>query len=51
MEYANYGNLSDFIKYERVRNDTILIRTWFHQLIEGLAYLHKHDIAHMDLKL
>jgi serine/threonine protein kinase len=31
-------------------NDDKLVRTYFHQLIKGIEYLHAHEICHMDLK-
>lgn len=50
MEYAPYG---DFFKLvlENSFADEKLVRSYFHQLIEGLEYLHSQNVAHLDIKL
>jgi len=50
MEYASYGDFHDLIASKRVLFDDKLARTYFHQLIQGLEYLHCKGIAHMDIK-
>ncbi len=50
MEYAPYGDFSHIIKHSRTLWDTKLIRTFFHQLIEGLEFLHSQGISHIDIK-
>jgi len=50
MEYAPNGNFSDFIKFHsNIINDTV-IRTYFHQLIDALSYMHSQGAYHLDLK-
>ena len=51
MEYAPYGDFFDFVMSLENEMEEKLIRTYFHQLIEGLEYLHTSGIAHLDLKL
>ena len=51
MEFAPYG---DFFKFVRAFRDSLtdkLIRTYFRSLIDGLEYLHKQGVCHLDLKL
>lgn len=50
MEYAPYGDLFNFVLNYSL-DDEKLIRTYFHQLVQGLQYLHSQNIAHLDLKL
>jgi serine/threonine protein kinase len=50
MELAPYGDFFDLIVNHKVQLEDKLIRTYFHQLIKGLEYLHSKGIAHMDIK-
>jgi serine/threonine protein kinase len=51
MEYAKYGDMFNaLVKYKIPFNET-LVRTYFHQLIEGLEFLHSNGAAHLDIKL
>lgn len=49
MEYFSDCSLSDFIKIHRpLKND--LLQKITKQIAEGLFYLHKHGMAHRDIK-
>jgi len=51
MEYAPYGDFFEFFRKCREDLTEKLVRTYFRQLIEGLDYLHKTGVYHLDLKL
>lgn len=51
MELAPYGDFFDVLMTHKIRFDEKLARSYFHQLIEGLEYLHNSGVAHLDLKL
>jgi len=50
-EYAPYKDFYDAVMKTKIPFDEVLIRTYFHQLIDGLEYLHSLGIAHLDIKL
>jgi len=50
MEYAPYGDFFDAIITKNIEFDEVLTRTYFHQLINGLEYLHSLGVAHLDIK-
>lgn len=47
MEYANQGNLADYVKAPRQLKDLIQI---FRQVFQGVHYLHSHGVLHRDIK-
>jgi len=49
-EYTPNGDFFDFITQGGMKNEK-LIRTYFHQLVEGIEYLHSQNIVHLDLKV
>jgi len=50
MELASNGDLADLILQNKFPKDDMLIRTYFHQLIEAIDYLHSRGYAHTDIK-
>lgn len=48
-EYAPYGNFFDLLRQNVL--DDVIVRTYFHQLVEGLEYIQSKGYAHLDLKL
>lgn len=51
LEYAPYGDFYTIIKNKKLPINEKITRTYFHQLIEGLNYLHSQGVYHLDLKL
>jgi len=51
MEYAKYGDMFNAIVRYKIPFNETLVRTYFHQLIEGLEFLHASGAAHLDIKL
>jgi serine/threonine protein kinase len=50
MEYAPHGDFVDLMVTNRIGFSEKLTRTYFHQLINALEFLHSQDVAHLDLK-
>mmetsp|Transcript_3136 Transcript_3136/g.2704 ORF Transcript_3136/g.2704 Transcript_3136/m.2704 type:complete len:223 (+) Transcript_3136:418-1086(+) len=50
LEYAPYGDLAEFILSKFFPDDEVLVRTIFHQILNGVEYLHSVGVAHLDLK-
>jgi len=51
MELAFSENFKSLLLKTNFSQDEKLVRTYFHQLIEGIDYLHSQKMAHVDLKL
>jgi len=51
MDFAPHGDLYHLIKDKKLPRKDRLIRTYFHQLVEGVEFLHKNGIIHFDIKL
>lgn len=51
MELAPYGDFCDLVMSRKIKFNDKLARTYFRQLVEGVEYLHKAGVAHLDLKL
>lgn len=49
-EYTPNGNLFMAMNNHTLQFNEKLIRTYMHQLVEGLEYLHSNGIAHLDVK-
>jgi len=50
-EYNSNGDFFTFLSTYSKQVNEKLARTYFRQLIEGIDYLHKNGVAHMDIKL
>lgn len=50
LEYAPHGDLTKLIMKDAFFNDSVLIRTLFHQVVDGLEFLHYNGYSHLDLK-
>mmetsp|Transcript_39029 Transcript_39029/g.34707 ORF Transcript_39029/g.34707 Transcript_39029/m.34707 type:complete len:317 (+) Transcript_39029:269-1219(+) len=51
MEVAPYGDFVKHLTSYNIPKDEKLSRTFFHQLVSGIEYMHAQNMAHLDLKL
>ncbi len=51
MELAPFGDFFDLIITKKIKFDEKMARTYFHQLLNGVEYIHENGAAHLDLKL
>lgn len=50
MDFAIFGDFGTMFKENKFdHKNEILVRTYFHQIIEGLSCLHSHKIPHLNL--
>ena len=50
MEYADGGNLSEFLAKRTVRMDERDILDIMYQMVSAIRYMHAHHVLHRDLK-
>jgi len=50
-ELAKFGDFFEVLESGLFANNEVLIRTYFHQLVEGIQHMHSQGVAHLDLKL
>lgn len=50
MEIAPLGDFTAILGSTHFSQDEKLVRTYFHQLIEGIQYLHSNNVYHLDIK-
>ena len=50
-ELAKFGDFFESLESGLFANNEVLIRTYFHQLVEGIQHMHSEGVAHLDLKL
>lgn len=52
LEYMNFGSLDHLMKkkkdYKKITMDTKV--TWMQQMMNGINFLHSHDVLHNDIK-
>ena len=51
MEYADGGELHDYVKSKKGTIEEAEVREFLRQIILGIQTCHKHGVIHRDLKL
>jgi len=55
LEYANGGNLFEYLSYYKERHNTPppekIVQFFVRQIVKGLEYMHERNIIHRDVKL
>jgi len=46
-----FGDFYSLILSKKLPRDELIVRTFFHQLIAGIEYIHSKGVAHMDIRL
>ena len=51
LEYALNGNIFDYIYCKRSGLGELYSKIIFHKIMEGIQFIHEHNICHRDIKL
>nr|XP_006817728.1 PREDICTED: probable inactive protein kinase-like protein SgK071 homolog [Saccoglossus kowalevskii] len=53
MDYYKFGDLDKILRQKRQKKENIeelILKKWFGQMVESLAFVHKKEVIHRDLK-
>jgi serine/threonine protein kinase len=50
MEYADGGNLAEFLSKQKIRMEEKDILDIVYQMVSAIRYMHAHNVLHRDLK-